>query len=254
MLLFFTATSGIAQKKVAILGSSTAAGNGASIIDSSWVGKLRLSFNKNTSDGIDTIVQNLAMAGYVTYQSLPTGYATPANRPAPDPNRNVTFVLNDASRADVVIINYPTNDIVNGYDSKEMMDNLRLMFKLLNENGIRCYISTSQPRNTATEAQRIILKQLVDSIKNNFGNYAINFWDDLVTNDGTNMIRTEVNADGTHPNNYGHRLLFQSVVAKNIFSIGSSLPLTLLNFQVQLQNHIANVKWGNSLRRTQQLF
>ena len=65
----------------------------------------------------------------------------------------------------------------------------------------------------------------------------------MVTNDETYMLRAEVNADGTHPNNYGHRLLFQRVAAKNIFSIGAPLPLTLLNFQVQLQNHFVQVKW-----------
>lgn len=235
-----------AQKKIAILGSSTAAGNGAFPSDSSWVNKLQASFRKNTTDGIDTVIDNRAVAGYVTYQSLPTGSSTP-NRPDPDPLRNVTFVLNDVPRADLVIINYPTNDIVIGYSAKEMMDNLRLMFQQFNANGITCYITTSQPRNTATDAQRTILRQVVDSIKLNFGNYAINFWDDLVTSDGLNMLKSEVDAgDGTHPNNLGHRLLFQRVAAKNIFSSGAPLPIVLKSWQAKIENNLVQINWSTA--------
>lgn len=243
LLLFVLSMYGLGQKKIAVLGSSTAAGNGASISDSSWVGKLKLFFNKNAYDGVDTVIDNRAVPGYVTYQSLPTGYSTPSGRPSPDIQRNITYILNEVPRVDVVIINYPSNDITNGYNPKEMMDNLRLMFQQCTANGIPCYITTTQPRNTATEPQRTILKQLVDSIKNNFGDFAINFWDDLVTNDGTNTIKPEVNADGTHPNNYGHRLLFQRVKAKNIFANGTSLPLTIVDFQAHLQNSFVNISW-----------
>lgn len=240
-----------AQKKIAILGSSTAYGNGASVPDSSWVGKLQIGFRKNTTDGIDTLVDNRAWPGYVTYQSLPTGSFTP-NRPPPDPDRNVTYVLNDVPRADIVIINYPTNDIVSDYTPKEMMDNLRLMFQQFNANGIACYITTSQPRNTASDAQRILLRQVVDSIQLNFGNYAINFWDDIATADG--MIKPEVNSDGTHVNNLGHRLLFQRVAAKDIFGSGAALPIVLKNWQVKLDNNMIQINWSTADEEPNTLF
>ena len=244
-----------AQKKIAILGSSTAAGTGAFPSDSSWVNRLQANFRKNTTDGIDTSIDNRAVGGYVTYKSLPTGYPTPSDRPLPDPSANVTYVLNSSPRPDVVIINYPTNDIVNGYAPKEMMDNLRLMFQQFNANGITCYITTSQPRNTATDAQRTMLRQLVDSIKLNFGNYAVNFWDDIVTSDGLNMIRPEVDAgDGTHVNNLGHRLLFQRVAAKNIFSVGAPLPIILKNWEVKLQNNSVLLSWNTADEESNTLF
>jgi hypothetical protein len=189
------------------------------------------------------------VGGYVTYKSLPTGYPHPADRPDPDPNANVTYVLNDLPRANVVIINYPTNDIVNGYTAKEMMDNLRLMYQEFTQNDIRCYIATSQPRNTASDAQRVILRQLVDSIQLNFGSYAINFWDDLATTDGPNMIKPEVNAgDGIHLNNLGHRFLFQRVQSKNIFSTtpGTSLPVTIKNWQANLENKFVKLSWSTT--------
>ena len=256
LLIEVIASIGFAQKKIAVLGSSTAAGNGASVPDSSWVGRLQESFRKNKSDGIDTVIDNRAAAGYTTYQSLPTGYPTPPNRPSPDPGANITFVLNSVPLPNIVIINYPTNDISFGYDPKEMMDNLRLMFQQLNANGILCYITTSQPRNTVTDPQRVLLRQLVDSIQNNFGNYAINFWDDLVTTDGTDMLKPELTQDGTHPNDLGHRLLFQRVQAKNIFSITASapLPLTLKTWQATLMNNSVRLQWSTAYEEPNTLF
>jgi lysophospholipase L1-like esterase len=233
------------QKKVTVLGSSTAAGTGASVPDSSWVGKLRLGFSKNPSDGKDTIVNNRAVGGYVTYKSLPTGYAHPIDRPDPDPGTNVTYVLNDLPRADVVIINYPTNDIASGYTAKEMMDNLRLMYQQFAQNGIRCYITTSQPRNLSDD-QKIILRQLVDSIQLNFMAFSINFWDDIAATDGS--IKPEVNSgDGIHVNDLGHRLLFQRVQQKNIFGTANApLPITIKNWQATLENKSVKLSWSTA--------
>lgn len=248
----------IAQKKITILGSSTAAGNGATVSDSAWVYRLQASFRKNTSDGVDTIIDNRAVPGYYTYNGLPTGYSLPANRTsyAPDPLRNVTYILNDAVKPDIVILSYPSNDVfLSSYDPKETMDNLRLMVQQLSAAGITCYVSSSQPRNDAVDAQRLILKQLVDSANVNFGNYAINFWDDLVTTDGQNRLKAEVNSgDGIHPNNLGHRLLFQQVQAKNIFSFTTPLPLILKEWNARLENNVVKLAWNTSTEEDNTLF
>src|SRR5215217_6123814 len=126
-----------AQKKIVILGSSTAYGSGASPFpDSSWAGRLGFEFNKNTGDGKDTTIVNLAWPGYVTYKCMPSSYVPPLSL---SPN--------------IVIISLPSNDVFlpSDYDKKETMDNLRLMFQLVNAAGIPCYISTSQPRNDLPE-------------------------------------------------------------------------------------------------------
>jgi lysophospholipase L1-like esterase len=243
-------------KKVTVLGSSTAFGTGASPIDSGWVGKLRAYFNQNSADGLDTLVDNRALGGYTTYHSMPTGYFVP-DRPTPDPLRNVTFVLNDPVKPDIVIINYPTNDIANYYTPKEMMDNLRLMSNELKAKGITTYITTTQPRNSVDPPQRTLLRQLVDSIQNNFGLLSINFWDDLVTNDGQNMIRPELaEPDGTHVNNLGHQLLFERVQAKNIFGLtgNAPLPLTLKNWQVSVENSGVKLNWNTTTEDPGTLF
>ncbi len=256
LLLALISITSLAQKKVVVLGSSTAEGTGASPVDSSWVARLQASFRKNTSDGIDTVVDNRAKGGYTTYHSMPTGNSVP-NRPAPDPDRNVTYVLNDIPRANVVIINYPSNDITNGFSAKEMMDNLRAMVEILNANNITTYITTTQPRTWLSDEQRTTQRQLVDSIRLNFGLYAINFWDDLVTGDGSNTIRSEVSAgDGIHINNLGHRLVFERVQAKNILSTiaQSPLPVALKSWNANLNNAVVKFNWSTTQEESDTYF
>lgn len=232
-----------AQTRVVVLGSSTAAGTGASEYDSSWVGKLQLEYRKNTTAGNpDTIVTNLAVGGTTTYYAMPTGYTPPPGRPLPDPDHNVTKALSFSPA--VIIINFPTNDIGSSYTAKEYMDNLRYLYQHISSTGVKTYISTPQPRSQFDFAKRLALRQLVDSVTNNFRMDAINFWDDLATSDDQYNLRAEVNSgDGVHVNDFGHRLLFQRVRAKNIFVSNATLPLSLIDFRVLLQNKAAVLTW-----------
>ena len=63
------------------------------------------------------------------------------------------------------------------------MDNFRMLYQMVVATGANCFITTTQPRNDLTVDQRQMQRDLVDSIRNNFGLNAINFWDDLVTQD-----------------------------------------------------------------------
>src|SRR5215217_7449078 len=224
VLLLLCAYNLPAQKKVVILGSSTASGTGASSYDSSWAGKLQLSFRKNITAGDpDTIVINLAVGGYVTYYAMPTGYMPPAGRPAPDGEHNVTKALSFSP--DIVLINFPTNDIGSGYSKNEFLNNLRFLSQQITSVGVKAYVATTQPRSQFDFSMRQALRECVDSVNNSFGANAINFWDDLATNDGQFNLRPEVNSgDGVHANNLGHRLLFERVREKNIFGSTTTPP------------------------------
>src|SRR3982751_4521754 len=108
LLLIILSLGVNAQKKVVVVGSSTSYGTGASTYDSAWVGKLQLYFRQNSNDGLDTVVTNLALGGFTTYQVMPTGFTPPAGKPAPDPARNVTMAL--SLSPDIIIFNLPSND------------------------------------------------------------------------------------------------------------------------------------------------
>jgi lysophospholipase L1-like esterase len=200
------------QKKIVVLGSSTASGTGSSPSDSSWVRRLYFEYNRNTTDLQDTVISNLGIGGFVTYNIMPTGFVPPAGRQAPSPAFNITQAL--ALSPDIIIINMPSNDVAMNFTPEEIMNNFRTLFEVANNAGVKCYITTKQPRNFSAD-QRLLQRRLVDSILNNFGNFAINVWDDLVSSDGTYSVKNEVNyGDGIHVNNLGHRLIFERVKAK----------------------------------------
>jgi lysophospholipase L1-like esterase len=247
LLFVFVSLKSPAQRKIVILGSSTAAGNGATA-GNSWASKLQAAHRINNSDGLDTVVVNYAYPGFVTYQTMPTDFVLPPNRTSwpQDPLRNVTKAL-ETPLPDIVIINLPSNDVNlwPAYDKKETMDNFRLMFQRITSVGVKCFITTTQPRNDMTSDKRLMLRELRDSVLNNFGIYAINFWDDIVANDGSNNMKPEVNSgDNIHINNLGHNLVYLRVMAKDMFNIiNIPLPLSLHYFNVQLQGGNALVKW-----------
>jgi lysophospholipase L1-like esterase len=245
----------MAQKKVVILGSSSAAGAGANPTDSSWARRLQFEFRKNTSDNVDTPIVNLAYPGFVTYQVMPTDYPLPPNRTGwpPDPIRNVTAAL--AEQPSVIIINLPSNDVnLPDYNKKETMDNFRYLFQQISGAGVRCFITTTQPRNDMSTAQRQLLRELYDSVINNFGVYAIDVWSDLVSTDGQNLLRAEVNADNIHPNNLGHRLLFARVLAEDLFTVALPLPLHLKDFRAELKGNGVAIRWETAFEEAGTFF
>jgi len=252
--LVYSAVLSQTPTRIVVLGSSTAAGTGASVYDSSWVGRLQQAFRKNTDPGdADTIVTNLALGGYTTYHIMPDGYVPPPGRPSPDLDRNVTEAL--SYNPEVIIINMPSNDIASGFNETEFMNNLRFLFQHIQSFGVRAFITTTQPRNDLGDYHRQLLRQLVDSINNNFNMYAIDFWTDLATTDGQNRIRPEVSAgDAIHINNTGHRLVFEEVIAKNLFAVNSPLPLRLSGFTARAGQNQVVLSWTTELEEPNSYF
>jgi lysophospholipase L1-like esterase len=245
VVFFFCAYS---QAKIVVLGSSTAVGYGALPYspfdnDSGWVNRLRLSFNKNTMDGVDTTVVNLALGGQTTYHVMPTSFIPPANRPSPDPDRNVTKAI--SLNPDAIIINLPSNDMAVGFTKSEIMNNFRSLSQIITNAGINAFITTTQPRDFSPNFLMMeYQRDLKDSIQNNFGYFSINFWDDLVGTTPPNSIRTEVSyGDGIHINNLGHFLVYQRVAAKNLFVINAILPLTLKSFETKVIGKKTLLTW-----------
>src|ERR1700743_3048685 len=75
---------------IAVIGSSTAQGVGASPIDSSFVNLTKAYFK---GLGLIDTIYNIALGGQTTYAGMPSDFTPPEDRPAPDPTRNVTMAL-----------------------------------------------------------------------------------------------------------------------------------------------------------------
>jgi lysophospholipase L1-like esterase len=252
VILFLVGTVSVfAQKKIVVMGSSTAAGSGASHPDSSWVGRFQKFYRQNTNPADpDTQVINIAGYGQTSYHQMPTGWVSPvANRPSIDPNHNVTKALSFSP--DIVIINLPSNDVANLYwpgsvplyTTSETMNNFRTMDQTIRASGAKVFFTTTQPRNDIEFEKRQLLRNLVDSIKNTFGNRAIDFYSPLVTTDGQLMLRADLAADQVHTNDRGHGLLFQQAQARNIFAVNAPLPVKLLSFRAQPKEKTVELAW-----------
>ena len=204
-----------AQKKLLILGSSTPACYGLPA-DSCYVGRLQRYYQQK---GTPVIIDNRAVSGDNCYQGMPTNYTPPADRNGPRSYNNITDGLQ--GNPDVVLVNYPSN----GYDIysiAEIMYCLRTIKQTANNAGKPCYISTSQPRTDPasyrTPEVRQKMEQIKQSILNEFGQYAINFWDGIANPADNSILDAYNSGDNTHLNSAGHNILFNRVVEKNIFS------------------------------------
>ncbi|HTI10547.1 MAG TPA: GDSL-type esterase/lipase family protein [Puia sp.] len=225
-------------KIISVIGSSTAAGSGASTDDSSWVNRLK---NYYQAQGVLSNVFNLALSGTTTYDGMPTGFVPPPNRPSPDPTRNVTRAL--SFNPDVVLVCYPSNDLVLGYTMQEFMSNLRTIYNTVVAAGKICYITSSQPRDALPLAGRQQLKTANDSILAAFPIFSVDFWTPLAdpVTLGINPLYS-IPGDGIHVNDAGHRVLFEAVKAKNILA-GNPLPLKLMDFFAGLSGQTVLVRW-----------
>lgn len=194
---------------IVVLGSSTAAGTGASVPDSAWVNRYR---NALVAEDASHQVTNLARGGYTTYHIMPTGNVPPAGRPLPDTLRNITRALSLAP--DAVIINLPSNDAAYGYTLAEQLANYDSVLAAAGRAGVPVWISTTQPRNL-TLAGRENLMAMRDSTFARWGDHAIDFWNGIANPDGTiNVLYNS--GDGIHLNDAGHRILFERAHAKDI--------------------------------------
>lgn len=196
---------------IVVLGSSTAAGQGPTSLDSAWVNRYRAYLYENNTS---YEVINLAKGGYNTYKVIPTNTPIPPNIGiAVDTARNLTKALTYNPFA--IIVNMPSNDAAMDIPVSEQLYNFKVIYDSAQLNGIQTYIATTQPRNFTTASKIQIQEDVRDSIFAIYGDFSIDFWNGFAQSNG--YIVPEYNSgDGTHMNNAAHRLLLNRVVDKLI--------------------------------------
>lgn len=210
----FEITGDTTNCRIVVLGSSTAAGAGASHSDSSWVKRYAKNiFQRNTRFSLT----NLAQGGYTTYHILPTGSTIPSGVSINiDTMRNITKAL--SLNADAIIINMPSNDAAYNFTVSQQIENYQLITAAASSAGVNVWISTSQPRNFSNPAQLQIQKDMADTIPDIYGAYSIDFWNGVADSNG-HILEAYDSGDGVHLNNAGHLLLHLRVLNENIDSI-----------------------------------
>ncbi len=229
-----------AQKKLFIVGSSTSACYGPSVPESCYVSRLKRYYFQSAP--ADTIIDNsLSVGGYNVFRAMPTGFVPASSDPSrqPDPGHNITAAI--AANPNVILVNYPTNayDVV-PVDS--ILFCLRTIRDEANKAGIPCFVTTTQPRTSDgfnTGAVKLKLAVLKDSILQEFGNFAIDFYTGLI-NPADSSIRYDA-GDQTHMNDIGHDSLAQRVIRANVFL--ATLPATFLQFNAVYKNNTTTITW-----------
>lgn len=199
------------RKMIVVLGSSTAAGYGASVRDSSWVNRLKARLR---ADQKPVHVINLGVPGYSTYQLVPTGSAVPDQRPKPDSCKDVTAAFK--FHPSLVIINLPSNDIGDNYTDDEILNNYAKITHKLDSAKVAYIITGTQPRNFPTTAQRQRLKTLNDKLLAAYPGRVDSYLSQLSTSTWS-ILSTYMAGDGIHLNDKGHYVVFQSVFNFPIF-------------------------------------
>lgn len=236
--MFFTD----AGTRIVVLGSSTAAGAGVSDSNRAWVNQYRTYLQ--SIDPTNTVT-NLAKGGYTTCAIMPTGtdpYDTGNHILEVDTERNITKALSLSPNA--IIINMPTNDVSNGIPVATQMKHFATIIDLAKAAGVKVWITTSQPHNFGEkydgpyseehqpnkdkQGARNKFKELTDSILNKYGEYALDFYTPIATEDGYSFIRPEYDSgDGVHLNDAAHDILFNIVKNANIPEIAGSTPVEI---------------------------
>jgi len=195
-----------APRRIVVLGSSTAAGIGPQTPDSAWVSLLRAYLQDKDPRAM---VINLAKDAGASnsYRILPDNVSISPRRPLPDPQHNISRAL--MLEPDAIIINLPSNDIMEGYSLQEFQQNLAAVVEQARRFNVACYITTTQPRNMRN-AERKKLQEMQDYIIRTYPQAYIDCWNGFSTPDGRLLPQYD-SGDGVHLNGRGHRLLFERV-------------------------------------------
>jgi acyl-CoA thioesterase I len=187
-----------------VLGSSTAAGAGASKPQLSWVELLR-------ADTVakDAQLHNIARGGYSSYQALSSRCTVDPLRKQPDPNHNIDRALTLA--ADMVLLNFSSNDAALGYTAVETAANILLLRQQLADKNVALLVLSAQPRNMAPDKQQQLLElnRLLQPVLQ--GCYVDVYA--ALTAPGGGLAPTYDFGDGVHLNDAGHQLVFTAVKA-----------------------------------------
>jgi lysophospholipase L1-like esterase len=194
---------------VAVMGSSTAAGVGASA-GNGWVDRVRAA----AATGCPQVtVSNLAFSGSVTWNGLPASAGSPpAGRPAPRLDANLDAAL--ALKPALVLVQYPSNDAASYYPLAETLANHGILRDGIRAAGATDVILGPFPRGFTEPAQVALMTGLRDALPAVASPRYLDLWTDLAATD-SQVIAAYGSGDGIHLGDAGHALIAAKVLASD---------------------------------------
>lgn len=194
--------------KFILIGSSTLAGNGASVYANSVGGLLNDQLQIVSSN--TAIVANNSLSGLDTRAALPDGEDANVRE-----NRNISMAL--AGKPTAIIIGFPSNDIINGLTPDQYKNNLVRIYNLARAENIATFVISVQPRTSATLSQQNLLVEAYNIIKGAIPEESFidvfNLLRDTESPDPAD-INPLYNKDGIHVNDDGHEIIYNTLWSK----------------------------------------
>jgi len=195
-----------AEFVIAVLGSSTAEGEGASSAANSWVGLLETAL----SDAANVSITNLAMGGYTTLELLPGSGASGSVDAAISEDPDLIIVALAGS-----------NDLDIGTSTTNYLSRLTQVRDKARAAGIPAFFVGTAPKDLS-DSERLLLSDWNTRMRSSFSNcwtpangaYSPCFMDvfaDLANGD-LELLSQYDSGDGIHLNDAGHRVIFQDAV------------------------------------------
>jgi lysophospholipase L1-like esterase len=193
--------------KLAVVGSSTAAGEGASSSSKGWV-RLLASALEATVSG-DFSASNLAVGGYTTSELSPGSGADGSIDDALDRNPNLIIVALAGS-----------NDLSAGTSTSTFLARLTTLRDHARDAGIPVFFVSTAPKDLST-SEKQTLKEWAEQMKSKFSScwvpgqsndYSPCFIDifELLANDSLGVASEYSAGDGIHLNDAGHDVIFEA--------------------------------------------
>jgi len=202
---------GLESFKLAIIGSSTAAGEGASNGSKSWVGLLEADLQAVVTTQFS--LSNFAVSGYSAYELMP--------------GSGVKGSIDDALREQpdlLVIALAGSNDLTPEITTEKFMSQLVTLRDTATAAGIPTFFMSTLPKNL-TGQERDLLDEWGQRMKESFSAcwipgvtapYSpcyIDVYALLEDPSSRGLLASFDSGDGQHPNDAGHSLLFRSAEA-----------------------------------------
>jgi chitodextrinase len=142
---------------------------------------------------------------------MPTLSPSPAT---PKTANNITAAL--ALNPHFIIVNLPSNDTNAGISLSETMANFSAVKDAADAQGVKIFFTTTQPRNFVNLSLRDELQTQANLIRDAFGDYVIDIYDELTDFDNNKAIKAIYDFYGIHVNNAGHEYIFNTTRDKLI--------------------------------------
>lgn len=191
------------RAKLYVLGSSTAAGIGASSPAKSWTSLL----NAHLIQKRQSSLTNWAVPGALTASALCRGTAPTA--PAGKQWQAANWAMQ--AGATHLLLAFPSNDAVAGVSAKDILSQVSSIQQCAQAMHVKVAVLSTLPRAGLQSAQKRVIRTVESELRNKFGSCYIDVYAQLVEPLGFEPARDLSAGDGIHFNDAGQHVIFDAV-------------------------------------------